>query len=408
MRSPSGSKANEDYLYRNSITTRFHRQELTFDIAEGLFSTSGIDAGTAYLLRWLAAEPLADDSRILDMGSGYGPIGISLARLHPTATVLGVDRDALAVEYTNRNAQLNGVGDRVDAVAALGFDALGTANIGFDLVVSNVPAKVGTHGIEHFVFGSEPLLAPDGTVALVVVDRLREQVTRLLADHAVEPLAAHANKAYQVFRYRPPAGSAPTTPVAAHRFDRGPHRRFSAVGRNWTVQPTYTLPEFDTLTFATQHAMTLLAGLSPRNPLTVIGTGVGHLAAFACAGDHDRSIALVDRDLLALQASHRAVQLTADGADTNITLHHAPRVDVERSPKDCVALRVSEKEPVPISTEVVRRLLDTTPQGGTVLLYGRNADLSRILELLSRKGLPVRVLNEVRSKGSGAVTIRPR
>ncbi len=162
-----------------------------------------MDAGTAFLLRWLGGPAFADVGRVLDLGCGYGPIGIALARFREGRSALGVDRDALAVEYTRWNAELNGVGDHIEARGGVGYSDLLPGDR-FDLVASNIPAKVGPAALEHFLYAGRDHLNPGGRVAVVVIDRLRSPVEQSLDRTGSEVLERHDNRGYAVFRV--PAG----------------------------------------------------------------------------------------------------------------------------------------------------------------------------------------------------------
>jgi 16S rRNA G1207 methylase RsmC len=76
---PKAANAPDNSLYRRRLGYRQNRRELAFDVAEGLFSATNIDAGTVYLLCWLGGTGFDDVGSVLDLGCGYGPIGIGLA-----------------------------------------------------------------------------------------------------------------------------------------------------------------------------------------------------------------------------------------------------------------------------------------------------------------------------------------
>src|SRR5258708_25590881 len=85
-------------------TVFLHLGELALEMQadRGVFGSRGVDLGTLSLLREAPAPPLAGD--ILDLGSGYGPIAIALARQAPGARFWAVDVNGPAVELTRANA----------------------------------------------------------------------------------------------------------------------------------------------------------------------------------------------------------------------------------------------------------------------------------------------------------------
>lgn len=95
-----------DHYFKKEILYKFVNHEFKFDIANTLFSTFDLDHGTDILIR--AIVPSSPKS-ILDIGCGYGPLGIMLAKVNPQAKVVIVDRDLLAVRYTALNIKKNDV-----------------------------------------------------------------------------------------------------------------------------------------------------------------------------------------------------------------------------------------------------------------------------------------------------------
>ncbi|MFC6447302.1 peptide chain release factor N(5)-glutamine methyltransferase [Shinella zoogloeoides] len=99
--------------------------------------------------------------RILDLGTGTGAICLALLDLVPGATGVGADYSAGALETARRNADINGVADRFEAVESDWFAAVTGA---FDIIVSNPPyivrSVVGT--LDEDVRLYDPILALDG------------------------------------------------------------------------------------------------------------------------------------------------------------------------------------------------------------------------------------------------------
>lgn len=143
----------------------------------GLFSPREIDEGTRLLLSHLQPEPDAD---CLDLGCGYGVIGLALAVQAHQGRTLMIDKDFVAVDYANRNLRLNGI---LNASARLsnGFDQVDTGQQ-FDLIASNVPAKVGKELLALLLHDAYARLRPGGRLYLVTINGLRQYMKRNLTE----------------------------------------------------------------------------------------------------------------------------------------------------------------------------------------------------------------------------------
>ena len=150
---------------------------LDFCSTWGLFSPRDIDDGTRLLLDHLEIAPTDD---CLDLGCGYGPIGLTLAALAPQGRTLLVDKDFVAVEYANRNAQRNRL-TNAEAQLSNGFDQIDPERR-FDLIASNVPAKVGKELLALLLHDAHARLRPGGRLYLVTINGLRQYMKRNLTD----------------------------------------------------------------------------------------------------------------------------------------------------------------------------------------------------------------------------------
>ncbi len=159
------------------IETNLLGVPMQFVTTWGLFSPRQIDEGTELLLSLL---DLQTDERVLDMGCGYGPIGLAIAKAAPGAQVQMVDRDYLAVEYTQRNAKRN----KITNVSAYASNAL--SNVPLDqpltLVVSNLPAKVGNELFYTAFCDAYDRMQPGGRIVVVTINGLRQFIKRAFTD----------------------------------------------------------------------------------------------------------------------------------------------------------------------------------------------------------------------------------
>lgn len=141
----------------------------------GLFSPRGIDEGTRLLVDHMQ---VAADAQCLDLGCGYGPIGLFMARKAASGAVVMVDKDFVAVRYANLNAQTNGLSN-ASAQLSNGFDQVDAA-LRFDLIASNVPAKVGKEMLSLYLHDARDRLNPGGSLYLVTINGLRQFFKRNL------------------------------------------------------------------------------------------------------------------------------------------------------------------------------------------------------------------------------------
>jgi 16S rRNA G1207 methylase RsmC len=149
---------------------------LRFASRFGLFSPRGVDEGTRLLLDHLEVGE-ADDC--LDLGCGYGPIGVTMAKLAPRGHTVLVDRDAIAVEYARRNVEGNALGN-AEVLLGDGFEGLGERR--FDVVASNLPAKAGNEALYLLLADARASLRPGGRCTVVTLSGMRRFVERALEE----------------------------------------------------------------------------------------------------------------------------------------------------------------------------------------------------------------------------------
>lgn len=170
-------KQLDEYRQDIKFSATLCDQTLHFQSTWGIFSPREIDAGTQLLMKYIKINP---DDDCFDLGCGYGPIGLSMAKLAPQGETLLVDKDFMAVEYSNKNAKLNNL---INATAMLsnGFQHI-DVSARFNVIASNVPAKVGKEMMSLMLHDAYQHLKQDGKLYLVTVNGLRQYMKRNLKE----------------------------------------------------------------------------------------------------------------------------------------------------------------------------------------------------------------------------------
>ena len=150
-------------------------ERLRFHSTWGIFSPRDIDEGTRLLVEHLQIEPTDD---CLDLGCGYGPIGLFMARRAPHGRILMVDKDFMAVDYANANAERNGL-DNARAMLSNAFDHI-DPDLRFNVIASNIPAKVGKEMLSLILHDAHQRLKPEGKLYVVTINGLRQYMKRNL------------------------------------------------------------------------------------------------------------------------------------------------------------------------------------------------------------------------------------
>lgn len=167
--------------------------------AGGIFSPDRVDLGTAVLLA--NTPPPPPGGNLLDLGSGWGPISLSLALEAPRATIWAVDVNRRALDLVRRNAERLGL-ENVNAV--LPEDV--PEDVRFMSIRSNPPIRVGKNELHEMLLRWLPRLEHDAEAWMVVARHLgSDSLQRWLGDSLPEgfqTFRAATNKGFRVLRVR--------------------------------------------------------------------------------------------------------------------------------------------------------------------------------------------------------------
>ena len=162
----------EQYRKDMLIKTELCGEPMQFSTTWGLFSPRAIDEGSKLMLQYIKVN---ENDNCLDIGCGYGPLGLTLAKLAPNGKTTLIDKDFVAVNYTEKNIQLNRLSN-CETFLSNGLDQVGSRQ--FNLIVSNIPAKVGNELLSLFLIDAWKHLQPGGRFYVVKINGIRKYIER--------------------------------------------------------------------------------------------------------------------------------------------------------------------------------------------------------------------------------------
>ncbi len=155
------SKNPRSPLNLRIITEYIRGIRFSFYTASSVFSPKKIDNGTRLLAEHMV---IPHGAMVLDIGCGYGVLGIVAAKVCPDCRVFMSDVNERAVMLAHRNAKLNGV----KVVVKSGDLYSPWKNFKFDVILSNPPMSAGKETCFKIIEGAKEHLNEKGSLQLVV------------------------------------------------------------------------------------------------------------------------------------------------------------------------------------------------------------------------------------------------
>jgi 16S rRNA (guanine1207-N2)-methyltransferase len=144
------------------IQVTLRGNKLTFSTDRGVFSKAGIDFGSQLLVE---SVEVAKDAKILDVGCGYGTIGLALAKESDERQVTLIDVNQRALSLVDKNAQANGI-KNIRIVESDLYKAIDEQD--YDLIISNPPIRAGKDIIHQLLEESYQYLKVGGQLWIVI------------------------------------------------------------------------------------------------------------------------------------------------------------------------------------------------------------------------------------------------
>lgn len=389
------------YVHK-TVPFRYSGAELRINLSHGAFSSHDVDEGSKLLLKTVARNvELNGARRVLDVGCGVGVLGLAVAKRHPAVELTSVDRSVFAVALTELNTRRNGVG--CAATPGLG---LGTVEPGFDLILSNFPAKAGPPVIGDFLRRVGGYLEPDGCAAVVFVAPLAEVVNSELKENGIEVIYREATKNHFVVHLRGRTDEV-SDPFDAYVRTSG---TASFAGFRYDVDTVYGLPEFDTLSFRSELLLDALQNLRTRGSILFVNPGQGHIASAFARNVGSQPVFVASDDLLQLEITRR--NLGANGVDDVRTQEVAHLGELSRPTGVSTAILsydpIPSSEWMPHAVDAIQRLVAGGRSGGgpTVVFGSSSTTCARLEKALSGAG--IRLVSSKKFRGQRVLVLQSR
>lgn len=381
-----------DLFYKKSIPLTYEGEKLLFRVTQDLFSSHVIDHGTQRLLRTISSEGLNKFTKALDLGCGYGPIGLTLKKLHPSGVVHMVDIDALVLEYARQNAVLNNIHD-VRIYASLGYDNVTERD--FDLIVSNIPAKVGERVLSHILQDARHYLRPTGCVAVVVIDAISTFVGEVLkTDDHIKILFQKSWPGHIVFHYTfIPNEALPLKPGGA--FSRGLYDRADSESDTPSFETKFLLDNLDMI--KTAHMKKAI----------VFNPGKGYIPLALSRFAQIDELILADRNLQALEVSKRNLLVHKYPANKIVLSHRIDLLIKNTQHVDCIIGILPEKQNIEVYKMLIQQSVEQLLSGGILMFAASSTVIKRVEEMIQSHKSLVIVWNK-RSKGKRIILARQK
>jgi 16S rRNA G1207 methylase RsmC len=170
------------------IRTSLRGIPFQFLTASGVFSKKRVDLGTRVLIESMI---LPEKGCVLDVGCGYGAVGIAAATFNPNLHVIMVDVNSRAVWLAKKNVEINNL-KNVEVRHGNLYEPV--KNLTFNCILSNPPVSAGMKTLKATIAGASEHLAAKGLFQMVIKSKIGKKRMQSFFEEAFGNLKILARK----------------------------------------------------------------------------------------------------------------------------------------------------------------------------------------------------------------------
>jgi len=170
------------------IRTTLRNNSFEFVTASSVFSKKRVDLGTRLLVEVMA---LPETGAALDVGCGYGAVGITAAASNPKLCVIMTDVNVRAVRLARQNVEINKVSN---AEVRCGYLYEPVKDLTFNCVLSNPPVSAGMETVKAIITEALQVMADKATFQMVIRSKIGAKTLPLIFDETFGNCAVLARK----------------------------------------------------------------------------------------------------------------------------------------------------------------------------------------------------------------------
>jgi 16S rRNA (guanine1207-N2)-methyltransferase len=176
------------------VYTNLRNKAFKFLTASSVFSKKQVDLGTRLLIEFMQ---LPDAGAVLDVGCGYGAVGIAAAASNPLLHVVMTDVNMRAVQLARRNIKLNKVSN-VEVRHSYLYEKI--KNSMFNCVLSNPPVSAGMETVKAIITSAPRVMIEEATFQMVIRSKIGAKTLPSVFEEAFSNCIVLARKSgYRVF-----------------------------------------------------------------------------------------------------------------------------------------------------------------------------------------------------------------
>ncbi|MBD3186661.1 methyltransferase [Candidatus Bathyarchaeota archaeon] len=211
---PNSKEHEKEHYFTKHPKSRKKARKVQFRIADrafcfftstGVFSFGHVDKGSEVLVRQILALEDMNAKMVLDLGCGYGFIGIVLSSLFPTCKMFMVDLNKRATSLARKNVDVNNISNADVIDLDYGDESARTSGLppGFDLIACNPPIHAGKEIMRRMLLAALGDLKPNGIMYIVVKKSLgAPSLKKWFQESLALPTRVYKKSGYHVIRVK--------------------------------------------------------------------------------------------------------------------------------------------------------------------------------------------------------------